>query len=132
MASHYDQELIMATESVEEYIEGLPEWQATIAIELRKIVRNAAPEAEERFKWSQPVYEQEGPFCYFKGFKNSVNFGFWRGVDLEDPKKLLIGSGEKMRHVKITKPEEIDRGAFTNYVKQAVQLNLIKGDPSKG
>lgn len=122
----------MPTKSVEEYIGGLPGWQATIATELRKIVLNTAPEAEERFKWSQPVYEHNGPFCYFKGFKNSVNFGFWRGADLEDPKNLLTGSGEKMRHVKIAKLEEINREAFSDFVRQAVQLNQVKGDPTKG
>ncbi|TEU21948.1 MAG: DUF1801 domain-containing protein, partial [Anaerolineales bacterium] len=67
-----------------------------------------------------------------KAFKNSVNFGFWRGVDIQDPKGLLQGSGEKMRHVKLTSVEDIDEEEFASFVRQAVQLNLTKGDPTKG
>jgi hypothetical protein len=66
-----------------------------------------------------------------KAFKNSVNFGFWRGIDLDDPQGLLQGTGEKMRHVKLAGLEDIDDQAFAAYVKQAVALNLEKGDPTK-
>ena len=67
-----------------------------------------------------------------KAFKNSVNFGFWRGVDLDDPQGLLQGSGDKMRHVKLAKVVDIDEPALSAFVKQAVQLNVEKGDPTKG
>jgi hypothetical protein len=73
-----------------------------------------------------------GPFCYFKAFKSAVNFGFWRGVDIDDPHALLQGQGEKMRHVKLGGVDDIDEEAFADYVRQAVQLNLLKGDPTKG
>ncbi len=43
---------------------------------------------------AQPVYENNGPFAYIKAFKNSVNFGFCRGIDLEDPENLLQGTGD--------------------------------------
>ncbi len=68
------------------------------------IVQKAAPEASESIKWAQPVYESNGPFAYIKAFKNAVNFGFWRGVDLDDPQGLLAGDGDKMRHVKLSQP----------------------------
>jgi hypothetical protein len=37
-----------------------------------------------------------------------------------------------MRHVKLTGTADIDEEAFAGYVKQAVQLNQEKGDPTKG
>ena len=122
----------MATKTVDEYIARLDGWQAEVGSRLRSIVLGAAPEAKESIKWSQPVYEINGPFCYFKAFKTSLNFGFWRGVDLDDPKGLLQGSGDKMRHVKLTRVEDIDQSAFADFVRQAAQLNLEKGDPTKG
>ena len=122
----------MATNTVDEYIESLGGWKTDTAGRIREIITNAAPEAKESIKWAQPVYELNGPFCYMKAFKNSVNFGFWRGIDLDDPKGLLQGSGEKMRHVKLAGIEEIDDEAFAGYVKKAVRLNLEKGDPTKG
>ncbi len=122
----------MAAKTVDEYIESLDGWQAEAAAQLRNIVVTAAPEAEEAMKWAQPVYGNVGPFAYFKAFKSSVNFGFWRGADLDDPKGLLQGSGEKMRHVKLTGAGDIDEEAFSAFVRQAFQLNLEKGDPTKG
>ena len=122
----------MAAKTVDEYIDGLEGWKKDVATRVRGIVTEAAPEAKESVKWAQAVYEVNGPFSYIKAFKNSVNFGFWRGVDIDDPKGLLQGSGEKMRHAKLTGIGDVDEEAFVGYVKQAVQLNLEKGDPTKG
>ena len=121
----------MAKQTVEAYIERLEEWQAEIVKAVRKVVLQAAPEVEEAIKWAQPVYTLNGPFAYMKAFKTAVNFGFWRGVELTDPKGLLVGSGEKMRHVKLTELSDIDDDAFTSFIHQAMRLNLEKGDPTK-
>jgi hypothetical protein len=121
----------MADKTLDDYIAGLEGWQAEVASSVREIVRGAAPEAEEGIKWAQPVWETNGPFCYMKAFKNSVNFGFWRGVELDDPHGLLEGSGQKMRHVKLTGIDDIDAAALTDFCQQAVSLNLAKGDPTK-
>ncbi len=122
----------MADKTVDAYIVGLDGWKAEVAARIRTIIKDAAPEAEESIKWAQPVYEFNGPFSYFKAFKNSVNFGFWRGVDLDDPKGLLQGDGDKMRHIKLTSVEDIDEQALGDFVRQAVRLNFEKGDPTKG
>lgn len=121
----------MNKNTVDAYIAQLEGWQGEIVSELRNIVLAAVPEAEEAIKWAQPVYSVNGPFAYIKAFKNSVNFGFWRGVDIDDPGGLLQGSGEKMRHVKIVSLDDIDQQAFRDFVNQAVSLNLSKGDPTK-
>ena len=122
----------MAEKTVDGYIAQLEGWKAEVVSRVRRIVLEAAPEAKESIKWAQPVYEVNGPFCYIKAFKNSVNFGFWRGVDIEDLEGLLQGSGEKMRHVKLTGVDGIDEKVFAGFIRQAVQLNLTKGDPTKG
>lgn len=121
----------MAGKTVDAYITQLEEWQAEIVSKVRTIILEAAPEADESIKWAQPVYEVNGPFAYIKAFKNSVNFGFWRGLDIHDPHGLLQGTGEKMRHIRLTSLEDIDSEAFTDFIHQAVKLNLSKGDPTK-
>ena len=121
----------MSEKTVESYIAGLEDWQEEIVSQVRQIILEAAPEADESIKWAQPVYELNGPFAYIKAFKSSVNFGFWRGVDINDPGGLLQGSGEKMRHFKLTSLEDINASIFSDYVQQAVKLNLTKGDPTK-
>lgn len=122
----------MAEKTVDGYIAGLEGWQAEIVSEVRKIIRATAPEAEEAVKWAQPVYSSNGPFAYIKAFKNAVNFGFWRGVDLNDADGLLQGTGDKMRHVKLVSMEDIKPEIFSAFVQQAVSLNETKGDPTKG
>jgi len=121
----------MAEKTVDSYIAQLEDWQAEIVSEVRRIILKSAPEAEESIKWAQPVYELNGPFAYIKAFKNSVNFGFWRGVDIQDPDGLLQGTGEKMRHFKLANLDDVSAAVFSDYVQQSVKLNLTKGDPTR-
>lgn len=122
----------MAAKNVEEYISSLGGWKTDVTTQIRNIITSTTPNAKESIKWAQPVYEINGPFCYMKAFKTSVNFGFWRGIELDDPLGLLQGSGDKMRHVKLQGVEDVNEPAFAAFVKQAAQLNLDKGDPTKG
>ena len=117
--------------SVDEYVAGLSGWQAEVVAKARRIVLDAAPEATEAIKWSQPVYSINGPCIYTKAFKNSVNFGFWWGIHLDDPEGLLDGTGDKMRHVKLTSVESINEEALADLVRQAVELNKTRGDPTR-
>ena len=62
----------------------------------------------------------DSPFdriCYIapqrKGY---VNFGFFFGADLPDPKKLLIGDGKRLRHVKFWSVEESKNPALAKLV----------------
>jgi hypothetical protein len=122
----------MAEKTVDGYIQSLDGWKADVVTEVRRIVRATAPEARESIKWAQPVYESNGPFAYVKAFKNSVNFGFWRGIELEDSQGLLQGTGDKMRHLRLMGVDDIQAEVFSDFVRQAVRLNEEKGDPTKG
>jgi hypothetical protein len=117
--------------TVDEYIAGLPSDQQAIVSELRRIVKSAAPEAKEAFKWAQPVFESNGPFAYIKAFRAQVNFGFWRGAQLTNSDNLLVGDGDRMKHIKLRSASDIKKDAFTKFVKEAVKLNKAQGDPSK-
>jgi hypothetical protein len=121
----------VAAGTIDEYAKGLGDWRGEIVGELDALIRQAAPKATGSIKWAQPVYEQDGPFAYIKAFSKAVNFGFWRGADLSDADGRLEGTGDRMRHVKIRAPEDVDKAAFSAWVKEAVQLNTAKGDPTK-
>ena len=118
--------------TVDDYVAKVAPWQRTIIEKLREVVMAAAPSALESIKWGQPVYEHKGPFAYIKAHAAQVNFGFWRGAELDDTKRMLQGEGEKMRHVKILETHVIDEPTLAAFVKQAVALNDKKGDPTKG
>jgi hypothetical protein len=119
-------------QSIDEFMAGLDDWKSEIVANLRELVAESAPEAEEAFKWSQPVFESDGPFSYIKVFKDHINFGFWRGADLNDPEGLLKGSGKKMRHVPLKGMQDIRSERFKAFVREAIELNHSKGDPTKG
>jgi len=53
-----------------------------------------------------------------------VTLMFMLGVDLDDPEKLLEGSGKKMRHVKIHSPEQFkeNRSALLTLIEAASKL----------
>jgi hypothetical protein len=82
-------------------------------------------------EWGQPVYEAAGPFAYINAFKKHVNFGFWRGAELLDPRSMLKGTGDRMRHIEIKSPADIDRPILEAMVRTAVGMNRAKGDPTK-
>jgi hypothetical protein len=117
--------------TVDAYVVGMQDWRGDTVSALRQLIREAAPDAVESIKWGQPVYEVNGPFAHIKAFKNHVNFGFWRGAELTDPKGILKGTGSRMRHVELRSPEDIDTATLQAMVRTAVEMNRIKGDPTK-
>lgn len=121
----------MAGRTVAGYANKLSGWRRDAVKCVVALVDQAAPGAVSSIKWSQPVFELEGPFCYVRAFPKHVNFGFWRGAELPDPKRRLIGTGGKMRHIRLTSLDDIDERAFRALVKAAAALNQGLGDPKK-
>lgn len=121
----------MKPTTVDAYIKSLPAEQAALVSALRAVVKRAAPQAIESLKWAQPVYESNGPIVWIRAYKGYVNIGFWRGAELTDAEGLLVGAGDRMRHVKVTSAKDIKKGALTRYIKQAVKLNALKSSPTQ-
>ena len=105
---------------VSEYIERLSENKKAIVIALRKIILSVDPSLNESLKWKQPVYSKEGNICYLFPAGNHVNLGFYKGAELNDPKKILEGTGKTMRHIKIRDLEDIDKEYFWELVSDAI------------
>lgn len=117
--------------SVEGYLATLNDWRRDVVASLRKMIQKAAPKASENVKWSQPVYEHHGPFAWIKAHAKHVNLGFWRGVELPDPRKLLEGTGNKMRHIKLGSLKDAGKKELQELVRVAAKLNEIKGNPTR-
>lgn len=58
-------------------------------------------------------------FCYIAVLKERINLGFYYGSDLSDPEDLLEGTGKKLRHIKITSPEQLANPAVRKLVVDA-------------
>jgi hypothetical protein len=61
----------------------------------------------------------EAAFGYVGVYRSHVNVGFFRGVDLQDPRGLLEGTGRRMRHVKIRLGATLDSAALTALISTA-------------
>ncbi len=121
---------VINTSSVDAYVNSHRGWQREVLMKLRDMIRACAAEATENISWSQPVFDLNGPMCYLKAFTDHVNFGFWRGTELDDPEGLLVGDLTKMRHVKIASVNDVKRERFEAFIRQAAKLNREKGDPT--
>jgi hypothetical protein len=58
-------------------------------------------------------------FCYIALFKERINLGFYYGADLPDPAHLLEGTGNALRHVKISSIEQLENPALVKLVEEA-------------
>lgn len=102
----------------------LPQPQRGIAEKLHALVTKAAPRATHAVKWGMPVYEQRGMLCYIRSRPKYVTLGFYAsGTTLTDPKGMLTGTGENMRHVKLALDAPIPEKDLISLVKQAVRFN---------
>ena len=52
-------------------------------------------------------------------YSQHVNLGFNDGATLDDPKGILLGSGNQIRHLKIKTPEDIKRPEVRAYIRRA-------------
>jgi hypothetical protein len=59
------------------------------------------------------------PFGYVDAFSAHVNVGFFNGARLEDPGRLLEGTGKRMRHVKLRPGRELDAAALGRLIEAA-------------
>ncbi len=120
----------MAVKTVDAYVRGLKGWQAEAATALRHAILSV-PGLDESVKWAQPVYESNGPVCYFRAHTRHLTFGFWRGAELMALDERLETSGTKMAHLKITAPGEVTPARVAKLVRAATRLNAELGDPTR-
>jgi hypothetical protein len=103
------------------YLEDQSAKNRTIIRALRQFVKRVQPGLSEAVKWGNGCWVgKSGPVAYLYSADGYVQFGFFRGSSLKDPKKLLEGKGEYVRHTKVRDPSEIDERAFAALLRQAV------------
>jgi uncharacterized protein YdhG (YjbR/CyaY superfamily) len=60
--------------NIDDYIAGFPEPTGKLLLQLRKIIRQAAPEAEEVISYQMPAFKQNGILVYYAAYKNHIGF----------------------------------------------------------
>jgi hypothetical protein len=73
---------------------------------------------------------EDVPFAYVNAFRVHVNVGFFLGAGLDDPGRLLEGTGKRMRHVKLRPAGDVDANALRALIRAAyedVKVRLAAG-----
>jgi uncharacterized protein YdhG (YjbR/CyaY superfamily) len=81
--------------TIDEYIAGFPADVRRMLTRIRKTIRAAAPEAEERISYRMPAFKLKRDIAYFAAFKNHI--GFYQPVrgDAALEKAVAKYAGEK-------------------------------------
>lgn len=87
-------------------------------------MRGVGPDVTELLHDGHPTAcVGDAAFGYVNVFTSHVNVGFFHGASLEDPGKLLQGSGRFMRHVKAS-PDRIPDDALLKALVSAAYLDI--------
>ena len=104
--------------AIDEWLSGEPSELYAVAREWFTQFRKLGPDVTELMHDGCPVAcVRDLAFGYVNVFSKHVNVGFFNGADLDDPKRLLAGSGKRMRHVKLVPGLPPDRRALNALIK---------------
>ena len=106
--------------SFDEYLAHQSPKNRAIIRSLRRLVKRIAPKLDEAVKWGNGCWVgNKRPVAYVYADAGHVQFGFFNGSSLKDPKGVLEGKGQYVRHVKVRKPAAIDERALAALLRQA-------------
>jgi hypothetical protein len=106
----------------DEYLADQSPENRSIIRALRGFVKRTAPHLQESVKWGNGCWLNGiAPVSYVYSAPDHVQFGFFRGSALKDPKGLLRGAGAYVRHIRLVKPSEIDAKSFGALLRQAAR-----------
>jgi hypothetical protein len=114
---------------IDERIQELGDWRGELLGRLRGLVKKAAPDIVEEWKWrGVPTWYHDGIICTGETYKSVVKMTFAKGASLPDPKGLFNSSleGNVRRAIDFHEGEKIDEPALKALIKAAVALNQSK------
>jgi hypothetical protein len=114
---------------IDNYIAGVKDWRGEMLARLRKLVREAAPDLAEEWKWDTPVWSQKGNVLAISAFKDHVKLNFFKGASLDDPKGLFNAGLEAKatRAIDFHEGDEIDESGLKDLIRVAAAYNTSTG-----
>ena len=111
---------------------AMPDWRGESMSRMRKLIREADPDAVEELKWRKPsnpsgvpTWSDGGIICTGETYRDKIKFTFAKGASLRDASKLFNASLDAgtRRAIDIREGETVDAEAFKALVRAAVKLN---------
>jgi hypothetical protein len=114
------------SQAFEELMETAEAQVQALARTAKEIIQQAMPDVVEVVWMNQSTASfGVGPkkmsehFCYIALFKERINLGFYYGTELPDPTHLLEGTGNLLRHIKISQLDQLNDPALHQLVAAA-------------
>src|SRR5580698_6990754 len=83
-------------------------------------MRGCGPDVRELLHDGHPTAcVEDAAFGYVDAFRAHVNIGFFQGATLEDPARLLTGTGKRMRHVALRWGQKMNEAALGELIAAA-------------
>ncbi len=111
--------------TIDEYITEFPTDIQAIMQKLRQVIKQSAPQAEERISYGMPGFYQRGMLVWFGGHKNHIGF-YPTGEGVEAFKKELTGFKQSKGAVQLPLDKPIPYELITKIVKHRVEENMKK------
>ncbi len=112
--------------TVEEYIAEFPTDVQAILLKLRALVKEHAPQAEERISYRMPGYYLNGPLVYFAAFKRHIGL-FPTAADLGPLEAELAGYKRSKGTIQLPLAQPMPYDLVVRIVQYRVAQNLEKG-----
>jgi hypothetical protein len=113
----------------------MSDWRTETLENVRRLIRQADPDAVEERKWKKPsnpagvpTWEHAGIICTGETYKDKVKLTFARGEALDDPSGLFnagFGGGTR-RAIDIPEGGALNEEAFKALIREAVAANLAR------
>ena len=106
--------------AVDAWLASRPADLAPLARHWFNRMRGCGPDIRELMHDGCPVAcVQDIALGYVNVFTSHVNVGFFLGAELDDPAGLLLGTGKRMRHVKLIPGKPMDDAALERLIEDA-------------
>ena len=115
-----------ASALIDARIEELGDWRGETLGKVRRLIKAAAPDVVEEWKWrGVPVWSDGGILCTGESYQAVVKLTFAKGASLKDPAKLFNASldGNTRRAIDFHEGDKIDETALKALIRAAVALN---------
>jgi uncharacterized protein YdhG (YjbR/CyaY superfamily) len=116
-----------ASALIDEYISQFPPAIQQKLKKLRKAIKEAAPEAEEKIAYRMPAYALNGPLVYFAAFKDHISL-FPTGSPMEGFKEDLSA----YRTAKGTLQFALDKPMPYDLIKKIVKFRVAENMKKAG
>ena len=113
------------SQRIDAKIKSLDDWRGKSLARVRALIKQAAPQVVEEWKWDIPVWSQGGIICTGETYKVKVKLTFIKGAVLADPAGLFNASldGKVGRAIDIHEGDDIDEVAFQALIRAAAAFN---------